>query len=147
MIAKRSHEGWFQRRNLTCRRRFMKRRNLIHSNPKVSEKRSNLRRNLTPAEALLWKNLQKSQLDGRKFRRQHSIGPYIVDFYCPEFRVAVEVDGAKHVTQLGSEEDSNRDKFLGKLNVRVLRFENRLVFESLDLVLNTIRAALEPPPV
>ena len=147
MIAERSHEGWFQRRNLTCMRRFMKRRNLIHSNPKVSEKRINLRRNLTPAEALLWKNLQKSQLDGRKFRRQHSIGPYIVDFYCPEFRVAVELDGASHMTLIGSEEDGKRDEFLAKLNVRVIRFENRLVFESLELVLNAIRAALEPPLV
>jgi len=128
-------------------RRFMKRRNLIHSNPKVSEKRINLRRNLTPAEALLWKNLQKSQLDGRKFRRQHSIGPYIVDFYCPEFRVAVELDGASHMTLIGSEEDGKRHEFLAKLNVRVIRFENRLVFESLELVLNAIRAALEPPLV
>ena len=128
-------------------RRFMKRRNLIHSNPKVSDKRTNLRRNLTPAEAFLWKNLQKSQLDGRKFRRQHSIGPYIVDFYCPEFRVAVELDGASHMTLIGSEEDGKRDEFLAKLNVRVIRFENRLVFESLELVLNAIRAALEPPLV
>jgi very-short-patch-repair endonuclease len=125
----------------------MKRRNLIHSNRKISEKRSDLRQNPTAAESVLWKNLQNSQLDGKKFRRQHSIGPYIVDFYCPEFRVAVEVDGAKHMTLIGSEEDAKRDEFLGKLNVRVLRFENRLVFESLELVLNAIRAALEPPLV
>jgi len=125
----------------------MKRRNLIHSNPKISDKRSSLRRNRTDAESLLWKNLQRSQLNGKKFRRQHSIGPYIVDFYCPEFRVAIELDGAKHMTLIGSEEDGSRDEFLGKLNVRVLRFENRLVFESLELVLNTIRATLEPPLV
>jgi len=125
----------------------MKRRNLIHNNRKISEKRSNLRRNPTDAESILWKNLRKSQLNGKKFRRQHSIGPYIVDFYCPEFRVAVEMDGASHMTLIGSEEDGKRDEFLGKLNVRVLRFENRLVFESLELVLNTIRATLEPPLV
>ena len=125
----------------------MKRRTLIHSNRKASLKRTNLRRNLTSAEAFLWKNLQKSQLDGRKFRRQHSIGPYIVDFYCPEFRVAVELDGAKHMTLMGSEEDAKRNEFLKRLNVRVIRFENRLVFESLELVLDAIRAALEPPLV
>jgi very-short-patch-repair endonuclease len=128
-------------------RLFMKRRNLIHSNRRISEKRSSLRRNPTDAESVLWKNLNKSQLDGKKFRRQHSIGPYIVDFYCPEFRVAIELDGAKHMTLIGSEEDEKRDEFLGKLNVRVIRFENRLVFESLELVLNAIRAALEPPLV
>jgi very-short-patch-repair endonuclease len=125
----------------------MKRRNLIHNNRRFAKKRSSLRRNPTDAESVLWKNLKKSQLDGKKFRRQHSIGPYIVDFYCPEFRVAVELDGAKHMTPIGSEEDEKRDKFLRKLNVRVLRFENRLVFESLELVLDAIRAALEPPPV
>jgi len=125
----------------------VKRRNLIHNNRKLSGYRSKLRHNLTPAEALLWKNLQKSKLDGKKFRRQHSIGPYIVDFYCPECRVAIELDGAGHMTLVGSELDGKRDAFLKRLNVRVLRFENRLVFESLELVLNAIRAALEPPPV
>ena len=125
----------------------MKRRNLIHNNRKISEERSNLRRNPTDAESILWKNLRKSQLNGKKFRRQHSIGPYIVDFYCPEFRVAIELDGAKHMTLIGSEKDEKRDEFLRKLNVRVIRFENRLVFESLELVLNAIRVALEPPLV
>ena len=125
----------------------MKRRNLIHNNRKISEERSNLRRNPTAAESVLWKNLQKSQLNGKKFRRQHSIGPYIVDFYCPEFRVAVESDGAKHMTLMGSEADAKRNEFLKRLNVRVIRFENRLVFESLELVLDAIRAALEPPLV
>ena len=125
----------------------MKRRNLIHSNLKISDKRSALRRNPTAAETVLWKNLQNSQLDGKKFRRQHSIGPYIVDFYCSEYRVAIELDGAKHMTPIGNETDGKRDEFLRRLKVRVLRFENRLIFESLDLVLNTIRAALEPPPV
>ena len=125
----------------------MKRRTLIHSNRKASLKRTNLRRNLTSAEAFLWKNLQKSQLDGRKFRRQHSIGPYIVDFYCTECRVAIELDGAGHMTPTGGEEDGKRDAFLENFNVRVLRFENRLVLESLELVLNAIRAAMEPPLV
>jgi len=92
---------------------------------------------------LLWKNLQKSNLDGKKFRRQHGIGPYIVDFYCPECRVAVELDGASHTTIVGAELDEKRDKYLRGLNVRVIRFENRLVFESLELVLNTIRAELQ----
>ena len=61
--------------------------------------------------------------------------------------MAVELDGASHMTLIGSEEDGKRDEFLAKLNVRVIRFENRLVFESLELVLNAIRAALEPPLV
>jgi len=122
-------------------------RRLIHNISKNDEKRSQLRNSLTPAEALLWRNLKKSQLNGKKFRRQHGIGPYIVDFYCPEVRLAVELDGAGHSSLLQRELDAKRDDLLSNFNVRVLRFENRLVFENLELVLNTIRTALEPPLV
>jgi len=118
-------------------------RGLIHNIENSAEHRSELRRNPTPAEAVLWKNLRNKNLDGKKFRRQHGIGPFIVDFYCPEFRVAVELDGANHMTLIGSEEDGKRDEFMKRFNVRVLRFENRLVFESLELVLDAIRAELK----
>ena len=118
-------------------------RRLIHNVPNTSENRTNLRKNLTSAEAFLWKNLQQSKLDGKKFRRQHGIGPYIVDFYCPEFRVAVELDGAGHMNLSGNEKDTERGEFLKRLNVRVIRFENKLIFENLDLVLNAIRAELK----
>src|SRR5438046_2485404 len=93
----------------------------IHNIPENCQFRTQLRQNLTTAEALLWKNLQKSKLDGKKFRRQHGIGPYIVDFYCPEFRVAVELDGEGHMTIMGDERDQNRDAYLKRLNVRVIR--------------------------
>jgi very-short-patch-repair endonuclease len=55
---------------------------------------------LTTAEAVLWKNLQGSRLDGKKFRRQHSVGKYVLDFYCPECRLAVELDGEAHFTSI-----------------------------------------------
>ena len=121
----------------------MFRRRLIHNIPNNNEHRVNLRNNPTPAEALLWKNLQNSKLDGKKFRRQHGIGPYILDFYCPEFRVGVELDGANHRTIVGGEQDLKRDEFLKRFNVRVIRFENRLVFDNLELVLDAIRAELK----
>src|SRR5437762_11173881 len=111
-------------------------RGLIHNNPKSAQHRAELRRNLTPAEAFLWKNLQNRKLEGKKFRRQHAIGPYTVDFYCPEFRVAVELDGAGHMTPIGSEEDKKRDEFLKRFNVRVIRFENQWVFKNLEAVLD-----------
>jgi len=120
-------------------------RRLIHNISQNDKNRSQLRKSLTPAEAVLWTNLKKSQLNGKKFRRQHGIGPYIVDFYCPEVRLAVELDGASHTSLLQRELDQKRDDLLSGFNVRVLRFENRLVFENLELVLNTIRTALEPP--
>jgi very-short-patch-repair endonuclease len=65
----------------------------LHNNPRSKKRRRKLRRALTPAEASLWKFLKNSKLDGRKFRRQHSVGPYTLDFYCVEEWLAVELDG------------------------------------------------------
>lgn len=108
----------------------------------LKQRRSELRNALTPAEAVLWKSLQRSQLDGKKFRRQHSIGPYVLDFYCAEDRLAVELDGQEHFELIGSEKDASRTAYLNRLNIRVLRFENCWIFENLDGVLETIRQDL-----
>jgi very-short-patch-repair endonuclease len=128
----------------------IKRRRLIHNIEASNERRRELRHTLTSAEAVLWLNLKGSKLDGKKFRRQHAIGPYVADFYCPACRLIVELDGAGHKTELGAERDFRRTQFLKRFNVRVIRFENRLVFEILEGVLDAIRAflketALEPP--
>ena len=114
----------------------------IHNLESLEEVRKNLRNSLTPAEAILWKNLQRSQLDGKKFRRQHSIGNFIVDFYCPECRLAVELDGEGHFNSMASEYDAQRTAFLNNLDIRVIRFENRMVFEDLEGVLEAIRRHL-----
>jgi len=106
-------------------------------------RRRELRSNLTPAEALLWANLKNSNLDGKKFRRQHGIGPYIADFYCPECRVIIELDGAVHFDLLAQERDDLRTTFLESLGMRDIRFENCDVIENLELVLEAIRAALK----
>jgi very-short-patch-repair endonuclease len=114
----------------------------IHSDPALKSRRKELRRCLTPAEAALWKNLQRSQVGGKKFRRQHSVGPYILDFYCPECRLAVELDGQTHFNPMSWEHDCRRTEYLKKLNIRVLRFENRDVFECPDWVLQEISSHL-----
>ena len=114
----------------------------IHNKHPLKPRRKQLRSSLTPAEASLWKSLQRSQLDGKKFRRQHSVGNYILDFYCPECRLAVELDGQKHFNSIASEYDYRRSEYLRKLNIRVLRFENRVVFENLEGVLHAIREQL-----
>jgi very-short-patch-repair endonuclease len=110
----------------------------IHNRKVIKPRRKELRRSLTPAEAALWRCLQRSKLNGKKFRRQHSVGPYILDFYCPECRLAVELDGQRHLNSMRSEYDYCRTKYLEKLNIRVLRFENRLVFENPEGVLHMI---------
>jgi very-short-patch-repair endonuclease len=91
-------------------------------------------------------NLRGSQLAGKKFRRQHSIGPFVVDFYCPECRLAVELDGEGHLSITGAEADQRRTDFLERFHVTVIRFENRDVFENLEGVLDTIRDAIRTTP-
>ena len=97
-----------------------------------------LRCTLTPAEARLWTHLQRRQLGGRKFRRQHKIGPYILDFYCPAERIAVELDGAAHDHERAQLHDEVRTAFLADRGIKVIRFENREVFENGDGVLLAI---------
>lgn len=102
--------------------------------------RRHLRTHGTPAEAALWLRLQRRQLQGRRFRRQHSIGPFILDFYCPPERLAVELDGAVHDDPAQRAYDEARTAWLAEQGIRVVRFENRLVFECPEAVLAAIAA-------
>jgi len=104
----------------------------------LKDRRKNLRKALTPAEARLWTMLNGSALEGRKFRRQHSVGNYILDFYCAAEKLAIELDGAIHNDPIQSVCDEERDRFLRSLGIRVLRFENRLVFERPEMLLDEI---------
>ena len=105
--------------------------------------RKELRNYGTAADVVLWKHLKNGQLNGKKFRRQTSIGPYIVDFYCPESRVIVELDGAGHFTETGAEYDAKRTGYLAEQNISVIRFENKTVYRDLEYVLETIKASLK----
>ena len=111
----------------------------INNLPRLETRRKNLRNNLTPAEARFWKAIQNKNLEGRKFRRQHSAGNYILDFYCPSEKLAVELDGEVHFGDAAREYDYERRLFLEHFGIKVLRFENRLVFEDLEWVLGVIK--------
>ena len=113
--------------------------NKLHNLPQFKSLRRSLRSNLTPAEAALWQHLQRSQLDARKFRRQHGIGSFIVDFYCPAEHLAVELDGAPHDTESCWQYDQNRTAVLQSLGIKVLRFENQDVLNNMEGVLSEIR--------
>lgn len=117
-----------------------KKRKPLHNRKELKKRRRVLRNNATPAEAELWKMLRGSQLKGRKFRRQHSIGPYIVDFYCPAEKLAIELDGAVHDDPARAEYDGERAAFLKQQDIRVIRFENRVVFEQPEFVRQAITA-------
>ena len=97
-----------------------------------------MRRNPTPFEIIMWRHLSRSQLAGCKFRRQHVIVPFIVDFFCPAKMLAVEIDGLTH----NHETDNARDFQLAKSGVRTLHFGNHDVAENLDGILTVIQNAL-----
>ncbi len=111
----------------------------VHNQQGFKNVRRILRGQLTPAEARLWKHLQRGQLEGRKFRRQHGIGCYIVDFYCSGECLVIELDGAAHDGEEAWQRDAARTSYLKAQGMRVIRFENREVMENLEGVLAAIR--------
>ncbi|MBI4229134.1 MAG: endonuclease domain-containing protein [Deltaproteobacteria bacterium] len=104
------------------------------------DKARELRKNPTEAERKLWKHLCLRQLGGYKFRRQHSLGPYIVDFVCLEKRLIVEVDGGQHSEQVAY--DAERGEWLEAQGFRVLRFWNQEVLKEIEVVKEVIAKAL-----
>ena len=109
----------------------------IFNSLRLKSVRRKLRHNLTEAEIKLWSRLRKSGL-GYKFRRQFSVGNFILDFYCPKLRLAIEIDGKQHTTSENREYDYSRTDFLEEYNIKVLRFENYEVINNLDQVCNKI---------
>jgi len=110
----------------------------IHNKSSLKEFRKKLRNNSTPAEKLLWKHLQKRNLLNMKFRRQHSVGNYILDFYCTELKLSIELDGADHFTEEGMLADKGRTQFLKQFEIEEIRFENKELFKDIETVLKKI---------
>jgi len=100
-----------------------------------------MRRAPTPAEDALWQRLRHRQIAGVKFRRQHAIERFIVDFYCPEVGLIVEIDGSVHEYTVA--EDAIRQEYLESLGLRVLRFSNDDVWHEIEGVVEIIRAAVQ----
>ncbi|MGI9948559.1 endonuclease domain-containing protein [Vibrio hyugaensis] len=99
--------------------------------------RSQLRSNMPKPEEVLWQRIRRKQL-GVKFRRQHGIGRYIVDFYCAELSLVIEIDGDSHFSTEGKEKDTKRDAFIEALGIKVLRFTNEEVMKQTESVLERI---------
>ena len=111
----------------------------IFNRKSLKSYRSSLRKKSTSAEATLREMLQLKKFEGRKFRRQYSIGNYIVDFCCPSEKLIIELDGDPHGEYHRIQKDENRDKYLESLGFIVLRFENRFVFQEPEYLKNEIR--------
>lgn len=111
-----------------------------YNNSKLKEFRRQLRTNGTSAEAMLWKMIKAKQIDGLGFRRQFSIGDFILDFYCPSLRLAIELDGDVHYNAVKSELDLSRDEKLKDVyQIHTLRYENNVVFEHPETIINSIK--------
>ena len=91
---------------------------------------------MTPAEMKLWQHLRRRQIDGLHFRKQHAIGNYIVDFFCAQAKLVIEVDGDSHAEQI--EYDLARTDYLNERGYAVIRFTNREVFNQLEAVVQRI---------
>ena len=102
------------------------------------EKRRRLRRNVPKAEAVVWSRLKGKQLLGYKFRRQYSVGPYVLDFYCPSLKLAVEIDGDSHYKMSAQDGDQARQAYIESFGIGFLRFTNEEVYQELENVLAAI---------
>ena len=109
-----------------------------HNIQDLRERRRELRKNQTKAEEILWFELRNNKL-GIKFKRQHSIGGYIVDFYCQKYKLIIELDGEIHDTSEARKYDSIRNKYFTELGYKVLRFQNFEVENDTEIVLEKIK--------
>ncbi|MDH4138607.1 MAG: DUF559 domain-containing protein [Anaerolineae bacterium] len=112
--------------------------------PEIEAAARRLRRNMTPAEKKLWEALKGKKLGGLKFRAQHPVGPFILDFYCPACKLAVELDGGVHEER--AEYDEARAQQLEDYGYRIIRFRNEEVLTDLRTVLERILQAAGNSP-
>jgi len=113
---------------------------ILYNQSKILDKRKLLRKNQTPQEVILWKYLRGNKL-GVKFKRQFSVGPYILDFYSPKNKLAIELDGFQHFNN--KEYDKERSEYLSILGVRVIRFWNSEIDANIDSAISKIISELK----
>ena len=126
-----------------------KKYNPLYNQKGLKEKRKALRSNSTSAEAILWKMLKAKHIEGKRWRRQFSIGNFILDFYCPEIKLCIELDGSEHYTVSGQFNDERREEFLKSQGITIIRFENKEIWHYTEQIIETIRkySINNTPPV
>jgi len=112
--------------------------------PKVFRNAARLRKNMTDPEKKLWEYL-KTQPLGYKFRRQHPISKYILDFYCHKLRLSIEVDGGYHLTKEQREIDNQRTEFLKSVGITEIRFTNQEILNQFGKSIKMINSRLRDP--
>lgn len=112
--------------------------------PILKDRRRSLRRNQTDAERAFWSKVRNGQFHRLKFFRQYSVGAYILDFYCPEQKLAVELDGGQHNLPEGREYDAERTAYLNSHGIEVVRFWNNEVLCEMEVVLERLEQFIPP---
>ena len=112
----------------------------LDATPIVFEYAKALKKEMTKAEKFLWKKLRDRRLNDLKFRRQHPIGKFILDFYCHELKLAIEVDGNIHELEDVKEKDEGRTYMLTEWDITIIRFTNDEVINNIDFVLKNIQS-------
>ncbi|MEM6254717.1 MAG: endonuclease domain-containing protein [Cyanobacteria bacterium P01_D01_bin.156] len=110
----------------------------IFNKQSEKSKRKHLRSHMPNAEIILWGKLCRKQIAGAKFRRQYSIDRFVIDFYCPGLRLAIEVDGPTHQGPEAQSYDQVRQQLIESLGIEFLRFTNNEIYQTLDIVLDVI---------
>lgn len=107
------------------------------------EKRRAMRNSMTPAEVILWSRLKSKQLLGCKFRRQYSVGVYVIDFYSPEVNLGIEVDGESHFRRGAQNYDRSRQDYIESFGIKIVRFTDTEVVGNIDGVLEALASEIE----
>jgi very-short-patch-repair endonuclease len=113
------------------------------SRREILNRARSLRNAMTPIENILWNHIRKKRLSGIIFRRQHPIGQFIVDFYCHEAKLVIEIDGSIHDSDENKEHDENRTYELEKSGFKVIRFKNEEITDNIDEVLKILQNEIE----
>ena len=113
----------------------------LYNNKAKKDLRKKLRNNLGLPEIILWRELKGSKL-GKKFRRQNGVAIYSLDFYCPELRLGIELDGSTHDNQESYANDQKRTKFIHNQNIKIIRFQNKDILNNLNGVVEEIKKNL-----
>jgi very-short-patch-repair endonuclease len=110
----------------------------LYNKTSEKEKRQSLRNKMPPAEQLVWARLKGKQVENCKFRRQYSVGAFVIDFYSVEIKLAIEIDGESHFQDGAEIYDRERQSLIESAGVRFVRFTNQQVYEELDAVIESI---------
>ena len=118
---------------------------MLPYNKRLKPLARNLRSNMTDAEQMVWSKIRRKQIGDCQFYRQKNIGNYIVDFYCPSGKLVIELDGGQHYEERAVKKDQERDNYLQKLGLTVLRFSDLDVLKNIDGVIERIHEHLKSP--